>query len=78
MVCAAQAIDYKKPLKSTPVLEKVHDFIRSKIDHVEEDRIFSDDIEKAIEIIKNGEIPKITHDKEYFHKGEYDELFEVY
>jgi len=78
MVCAAQAIDYKKPLKSTPVLEKVHDFIRSKIDHAEEDRIFSDDIEKAIEIIRNKEIQTIAHDNAYFHSGEYDELFEVY
>ncbi len=78
MVCAAQAIDYKKPLKSTAVLEKVHDFIRTKIDHAEEDRIFSNDIEKAIEIIKNREILEITHDKAYFQPGEYDELFEVY
>ncbi len=78
LVCAAQAIDYKKPLKSTPVLEKVHEYIRSVIDHAEEDRIFSEDIEKAVRIIKSNAIQQIINDKAFYHEGEFDALFEVY
>lgn len=78
MLCAAQAIDFRKPLKSTPVLEEVHDFIRTKIDHVDEDRIFSNDIEKAIEIIKNKNLPGIAKKYENGTVSEFDDLLEVY
>jgi histidine ammonia-lyase len=78
MLCAAQAIDFRKPLKSTPVLEEVHDYIRTKIDHVDEDRIFSIDIEKAIEIIQSKELLKFVKPGNEREKSEFDELFEVY
>jgi len=56
LVCAAQAFDYRRPMKSGSVLESCHSLIRSKIDHAEEDRIFSDDLAVAKELISEKEL----------------------
>ncbi len=53
LICAAQAFDYRKPLKSGPVLEDCYSLIRSEIDHAEEDRIFAEDIKKALPLIQD-------------------------
>jgi len=58
LICAAQAFDFHKPLKSGPVLEACHELIRSKIDHAEEDRVFGDDINIANELICSGLLVK--------------------
>jgi histidine ammonia-lyase len=62
MICAAQAFDYRKPLKSGPVLEACHELIRAHIDHAEEDRIFAEDIKQAHEIMSSGTL-RLTADK---------------
>ncbi len=77
MVCAAQAIDFKRPLKSTDVIDNVHNYIRAKITHADEDRIFSEDINKAIEIIKSRNLLPFTK-TEFLNKSEWNKLFEVY
>ncbi|MCV9389383.1 histidine ammonia-lyase [Reichenbachiella ulvae] len=77
LLCAAQAFDFKKPLRSSAVLNHVHDHIRTVISHAKEDRIFSDDLNKAIELLKSRELIQITKDHlESF--SSYDELFEQY
>ena len=82
LLCAAQAFDFRTPLKSGKLLEACHGLIRSRIDHVEEDRVFAKDIAKARKIIADKELTAIT-DKlaEMEHqdfKSNYHELFEVY
>ncbi|MBO3698045.1 histidine ammonia-lyase [Roseivirga sp. E12] len=65
LLCAAQAFDFRRPLKSGEVLEACHAHTRSKIDHAEVDRIFSKDIEKAHKIIESRaflEICKVSSD----------------
>ncbi len=77
LLCAAQAFDFRKPLKSSEVLDDVHDTIRERIDFASEDRIFSIDIEKAIELIRERELLSTAS----FHidtYSEYDNLFESY
>lgn len=81
LLCAAQAFDFRRPLKSGGLLEKCHAHIRSKIDHAEEDRIFADDIEKALSIIIKKELLQIIVDDEAHHpnfKTRFNELFEIY
>ncbi len=56
LVCAAQAFDYRRPLKSGPLLEACHNLIREHIDHAEEDRIFSNDLAVARKLIVSGEL----------------------
>jgi histidine ammonia-lyase len=77
LLCAAQALDFRKPLKSSEVLDDVHDTIREKIAFAEEDRIFSIDIEKAIGLIKKRKLLTTVsyHCDSY---SEHDNLFESY
>ncbi len=77
LLCAAQAFDFRSPLKSSKTLSEVHELIREHIDHTTEDRIFSIDIEKAIELIKNKNLLAVInkHAKSF---SDYDSLFETY
>lgn len=56
LLCAAQAFDYRRPLKSGPRLDVCHSLIRNVIDHAEEDRIFADDIRAMAGLIERGEL----------------------
>ncbi len=78
LICAAQSFDYHKPLKSSPSLEAVHTFIRTKISHAEEDRVFAKDIERAITIIEKRSILKIASKKQATFKTDFENLFETY
>ena len=54
LLYASQAIDFRRPLKSKPILEACHEVIRSRVPFIKEDRVFSDDINKLHELIKSG------------------------
>mgnify|MGYP001822002201 FL=1 len=77
MLCAAQAFDFRKPLKSSEVLDDVHGLIREKIDFATEDRIFSTDIKKAVKLIRERELLS-TSSFHFDSYSEHDELFESY
>lgn len=62
LVCAAQAFDYRKPMKSGVVLDACHELVRHRIDHAEEDRIFADDIGVAREIIASGNLTAMANE----------------
>jgi histidine ammonia-lyase len=44
---AAQALDFRRPAKSSPALESVYEKFRQEISFVETDRVMADDIKKA-------------------------------
>ena len=48
LLTAAQAFEYRKPMKSGPILDEIHKMVRTKVSFAEKDRVFSDDIEKFI------------------------------
>ncbi len=77
LLCAAQAFDFRKPLKSSKTLDEVHQLVRKYIDHTTEDRIFSLDIEKAITLVKNRDLLTIIK-KNTTSFSEFDSLFEIY
>ncbi len=56
LLTAAQAFEFRKPLKSGILLDQVHQFLRTKVSFASEDRVFADDIDTAINIIQSGEI----------------------
>jgi histidine ammonia-lyase len=62
LLCAAQAFDFRKPLKSSQILEACQTYIRETIPHVIEDTILSELIGKALTIIQSGKL--ITLSKE--------------
>lgn len=55
-LCNTQALDFQRPLKSSPALEAVHTLIRRHVETIENDRIFCKDINNIIKIINSGEI----------------------
>jgi len=60
LFCAAQAVDYHHPLKPGKILASVHDFVRTEIDHFEEDQIMYDRMENAIQMVQQGKIVAIA------------------
>ncbi|MDH3708347.1 MAG: histidine ammonia-lyase [Cyclobacteriaceae bacterium] len=54
LLCACQALDFRRPLKSTQVLEEIQAHIRQKISHAQQDRIFSEDMRSAEALISQG------------------------
>lgn len=53
LLCACQAIEFRRPLKSSGILEFAHDYVRNYVSFAQEDRIFADDINKTTELIRN-------------------------
>ncbi|MEI2737249.1 MAG: histidine ammonia-lyase [Chitinophagaceae bacterium] len=53
LLSACQAIEFRRPLKSSELLEFAHDYVRKFVGFAEEDRIFADDINKVSGIIKD-------------------------
>ena len=51
LLTACQAIEFRRPLKSSELLEFAHEHVRQFVSFAEEDRIFADDIEKIKGII---------------------------
>jgi histidine ammonia-lyase len=54
LMSACQAIEFRRPLKSSEVLEFAHGFVRKFVSFANEDRIFADDIEQIKTIIGNN------------------------
>jgi histidine ammonia-lyase len=61
LLCAAQAFEFRRPLKSSTFLEACHAHIRKKIPHIKEDVVLSKFIKIALEIIKSKELVNITN-----------------
>ena len=53
LLCACQAIEFRRPLKSSAILEFAHDYVRRYAGFAEEDRIFANDIVAIKKIISD-------------------------
>jgi histidine ammonia-lyase len=53
LLSACQAIEFRRPLKSSPLLEFAHDYVRQFAGFASEDRIFADDINAIKNIISD-------------------------
>jgi histidine ammonia-lyase len=60
LLAAAEGLDFRRPLKSSEMLEAAHAIIRSKIPRRLVDREFSSDIETARRLIRNDEFARFT------------------
>lgn len=54
LLYAAQAMDFRRPMKSSAVLEGCHTLVRSEVPFTDKDRIFAYDIRKLQQLISNG------------------------
>ncbi len=82
LVSAAQAFDFRRPLKSSKILEACHGVVRKKIDHTSEDRVFADDLAAAGQLIQSKEMVRVSQEtagKETIDlNGESKQLFQLY
>jgi histidine ammonia-lyase len=53
LLSACQAIEFRRPLKSSGLLEFAHHYVREHVSFASEDRIFADDINEVAGIIKD-------------------------
>jgi histidine ammonia-lyase len=67
LLYAAQAMDFRRPLKSTPVIEACHSLVREKVPYIEDDRIFADDINALHQLITNGSFLATVNDAALTH-----------
>lgn len=56
LLAAAQGVDFRRPLKSTALLEKGYEIVRNHVPFYDHDRYFSPDIEKIAEVVAVGEL----------------------
>lgn len=56
LLYAAQAMEFRRPRKSSPVLEACFDLVRDHVAFAVEDRVFSKDMEILRQIIQSGEL----------------------
>ncbi len=54
LMCAAQALEFRRPLKSTAKIEDAHDAVRKVVPRLERDRVLSPDIEALAGAIRAG------------------------
>jgi histidine ammonia-lyase len=56
LLCAAEGLDYRRPLRSSSRLESVHALIRSEVDHLTGDRPLYPDIEAVTAMVREGRV----------------------
>ena len=82
LFCAAQGFDFRKPLKSSMILEACHDLVREQIPFAESDHVMSEEMSKAIAMVKNKSLVKcsggVASSMGVNLKNEQDEFFGIY
>ncbi len=54
LMCAAQALEFRRPLKSSPEIERAHSVVRSVVSRLERDRVLASDIEALSAAVQAG------------------------
>ena len=57
---AAQALDFRKPLKPGRGVEIAHDYVRSLIPHKDEDHLLQEDLKECIRIAQGPELVRVV------------------
>jgi len=62
MLAACQAIDLRRPRRTTAILESVHALVREHVTFMDKDRFLADDIDIVAKLIKTGMIWDVVRD----------------
>jgi len=60
LLAACQGVDFRAPLKSSPLLEQAKGVLRREVSFYDQDRYFAPDIEKAKRLVKRGAFQEMT------------------
>ncbi len=78
LLTACQAIEFRRPLKSSALLECAHDHVRQFVSFADEDRVFANDINAVAGIIKDFSFVKEVNDFATAQKVEMNKGFEQF
>lgn len=56
LLYASQAMEFRRPLQSAPVIEACHQLVRRQVPVIKDDRVFADDINLLHHLITSGEL----------------------
>jgi histidine ammonia-lyase len=56
LLYATQALDFRRPLNSTPVIEACYALVRRQVPFIDHDRVFADDINAIHQLLTSGEL----------------------
>lgn len=59
LMYACQGLEFRRPLKSSPIIEEVFDLVRTKVTKLEDDRLIGEDMEAIIGLIQGEELKEI-------------------
>jgi histidine ammonia-lyase len=62
-LAAAQAIEFHRPLRTSAALEAVHAVLRSAIPKYDSDRVMGPEIERAADLVGNGDLARAAESK---------------
>ncbi|MGH2444234.1 MAG: histidine ammonia-lyase [Chloroflexota bacterium] len=62
LLCGAEGLDYRRPLRSSAALEAVHGLIRSSVPHLDVDRPLYPDIAKVSAMVRDGSIRRAANE----------------
>jgi histidine ammonia-lyase len=54
LLAAAQGCDFHSPLASSEPLEALRELVRSEVPHLDDDRHFHPDMDRAIRLVRSG------------------------
>jgi len=60
LLAAAQGIDFRAPLRTSPALQPVHALVRSRVAFYDHDRYFAPDIEAIRELVEAGALRRLV------------------
>lgn len=60
LLCAAQGIDYRRPLRSSDALEEAHALVRTRVVTLAGDRSLTADLETLTDLVASGAVAGIT------------------
>jgi histidine ammonia-lyase len=59
LMYACQGLEFRRPLKSSPIIEEVFELVRTKVPKLEDDRLIGDDILTIIELIQGEKLKEV-------------------
>lgn len=58
LMCAAEGLDYRRPLRTGEPLERVHALIRSEVPRLDKDRVLYPDIQRVAAMVRDGRVAR--------------------
>lgn len=64
LLCAAQGLEFRRPLRSGPAVEAAHARIRERVAPLHDDRELAPDLEALIDLVRSGDLARLATSEE--------------